>query len=87
MFFAILIVIISFVALLILHEFGHFIVAKKTGVKVERFSFGLGPELFGFKWGETRYCIAWFPLGGEVRMAGEFPSEGEDEKESHIKAV
>jgi regulator of sigma E protease len=57
------------------HEFGHFIVAKKSGVKVERFSFGLGPEMIGFQWGETRYCIAWLPLGGEVRMAGELLDE------------
>lgn len=57
------------------HEFGHFIVAKKTGVKVERFSFGLGPEIIGFQWGETRYCLAWIPLGGEVRMTGEMEYE------------
>ncbi len=61
------------------HEFGHFIVAKKTGVKVERFSFGLGPEIFGFQWGETRYCLAWIPLGGEVRMSGEMEYEEGDE--------
>ncbi len=63
----------AFGLVIFVHEFGHFFVAKKSGVKVERFSFGLGPEMFGFKWGETRYCIAWLPLGGEVRMAGEFP--------------
>jgi regulator of sigma E protease len=44
-------------------------------VKVDRFSFGLGPEMIGFQWGETRYCIAWIPLGGEVRMAGEMELE------------
>src|SRR3954463_15528522 len=65
----------AFGLVIFFHEFGHFIVAKKTGVKVERFSFGLGPEMIGFKWGETRYCIAWLPLGGEVRMAGEFNNE------------
>lgn len=64
-------VVFAFGLVIFVHEFGHFIVAKKTGVKVERFSFGLGPELWGFQWGETRYCIAWIPLGGEVRMAGE----------------
>lgn len=64
-------VLIAFGLVIFVHEFGHFIVAKKTGVKVDRFSFGLGPELFGFTWGETRYCVAWIPLGGEVRMAGE----------------
>jgi len=64
-------IIVVFGLVIFVHEFGHFIVAKKTGVKVDRFSFGLGPELVGFQWGETRYCIAWIPLGGEVRMAGE----------------
>jgi regulator of sigma E protease len=61
----------AFGLVIFVHEFGHFMVAKKSGVKVDRFSFGLGPEMFGFQWGETRYCIAWLPLGGEVRMAGE----------------
>ena len=65
-------IIFAFGIVIFVHEFGHFIVAKKSGVKVERFSFGLGPEMIGFQWGETRYCIAWLPLGGEVRMAGEF---------------
>jgi regulator of sigma E protease len=60
-----------FGVVIFVHEFGHFIVAKRLGVKVERFSFGLGPEAIGFQWGETRYCLAWIPLGGEVRMAGE----------------
>jgi regulator of sigma E protease len=64
-------IVFVFGLVIFVHEFGHFIVAKKTGVKVERFSFGLGPEMAGFQWGETRYCLAWIPLGGEVRMAGE----------------
>jgi regulator of sigma E protease len=70
-------VIVAFGLVIFVHEFGHFIVAKKSGVKVERFSFGLGPELFGIQWGETRYCLACIPLGGEVRMTGETePAEG-----------
>ncbi len=64
-------VVVAFGVVIFVHEFGHFIVAKRTGVRVDRFSFGLGPELWGFQWGETRYCLAWIPLGGEVRMAGE----------------
>lgn len=67
----------AFGIVVFVHEFGHFIVAKKTGVKVDRFSFGLGPEMFGFQWGETRYCVAWIPLGGEVRMAGEMEPGGD----------
>jgi regulator of sigma E protease len=68
-------VLVAFGVVIFVHEFGHFIVAKKSGVKVDRFSFGLGPEMIGFQWGETRYCIAWIPLGGEVRMAGEMELE------------
>lgn len=73
-------IILVFGIVIFVHEFGHFIVAKKSGVKVERFSFGLGPEAVGFQWGETRYCLAWIPLGGEVRMAGEAEfEEGESD--------
>lgn len=68
-------ILFAFGLVIFVHELGHFLVAKKSGVKVERFSFGLGPEMFGFQWGETRYCIAWLPLGGEVRMAGEMPDD------------
>ncbi|MCG3203570.1 MAG: Metalloprotease MmpA [Elusimicrobia bacterium] len=76
-------ILFAFALVILLHEFGHFIVAKKSGVKVERFSFGLGPEMFGIKIGETRYCVAWIPLGGEVRMAGEMiDTEGEVKIES-----
>jgi regulator of sigma E protease len=73
--FGALSVVFAFGLVIFVHEFGHFIVAKKTGVRVDRFSFGLGPEMVGFKWGETRYCLAWIPLGGEVRMAGEMELE------------
>lgn len=68
-------ILFGFGLVIFVHEFGHFIVAKKSGVRVERFSFGLGPEMVGFQWGETRYCIAWIPLGGEVRMTGEMELE------------
>ena len=60
-----------FGVVIFIHEFGHFIVAKKSGIKVEQFSFGFGPEIFGINWGETRYTVNWIPLGGYVRMAGE----------------
>lgn len=64
--------------LVIVHEFGHFIVAKRTGVRVEKFSIGFGPEIFGFDKGGTRYLISAIPLGGYVKLAGE--TEGEDIK-------
>ncbi len=56
--------------LIFVHEFGHFIIAKLSGIKVERFSLGYPPRAFGFKWGETDYCISWLPLGGYCKMAG-----------------
>ena len=53
--------------LVIVHEFGHFIVAKKTGVKVEKFSVGFGPEILGLTKGDTRYSISAVPLGGYLK--------------------
>jgi len=66
----------------ILHEFGHFIVAKLLGMRVETFSFGFGPRLFGHKWGPTDYRISLVPLGGYVKLGGDesnAPIEGEGE--------
>src|ERR1044071_5659330 len=59
--------------LVTVHELGHFLVAKALGVKVLRFSIGFGPRVFGFTKGETEYRVAWIPLGGYVKMAGEQP--------------
>jgi regulator of sigma E protease len=56
------------------HELGHFIVAKLCGVRVEAFSLGFGPRLFGFKIGETDYKVCLLPLGGFVKMTGETES-------------
>jgi regulator of sigma E protease len=57
--------------MVIVHEFGHFAVAKFFKVRVEAFSFGFGPRLFGFKYGETDYKVCLLPLGGFVKMTGE----------------
>lgn len=57
--------------LIFVHELGHFLVAKWMGVKVEKFSLGFGPKLFGFQRGETEYLVSAFPLGGYVKMFGE----------------
>lgn len=62
--------------LVIVHEFGHFIVAKSIGVRVEKFSFGFGPKIFSIKRGETEYLISAIPLGGYIKMAGDEPGEG-----------
>jgi regulator of sigma E protease len=62
---------LAFSVLIIVHEFGHFILAKLNGVKVEEFSIGMGPKLFGIKGKETEYLIKAFPIGGYVKMLGE----------------
>ncbi len=61
--------------LILVHEFGHYITAKLTGVKVLRFSIGFGPKIIGFKAGETEYQISAFPLGGYVKLLAQEPSE------------
>ncbi|MFV1917310.1 MAG: RIP metalloprotease [Patescibacteria group bacterium] len=62
--------------LIIAHEFGHFLMAKRVGVWVEEFGLGLPPRLFGKKIGDTIYSINLFPLGGFVRLHGELKDEG-----------
>ena len=65
--------------LVFVHELGHFLVAKASGVKVLKFSLGFGPKLIGKKWGDTEYLICAVPLGGYVQMLGEGGGEqGED---------
>jgi regulator of sigma E protease len=59
-------------AVIFVHELGHFLVAKATGVGVVRFSIGFGPATpLQFRWGETEYVVAWFPFGGYVMMASD----------------
>jgi regulator of sigma E protease len=62
---------LSLIALMIIHEFGHFIIAKKFGVRVDEFGIGYPPRLIGKKIGETIYSINWIPLGAFVRIYGE----------------
>ncbi len=57
--------------LIFIHELGHFMVAKFSGIRVERFSLGFGPRIIKFKIGETEYCISALPLGGYVKMSGQ----------------
>jgi len=61
--------------MVVVHEFGHFAVAKLCGVRVEAFSVGFGPRLFGVKYGETDYKVCLLPLGGYVKMTGESPEQ------------
>lgn len=57
--------------LIVVHELGHFLVAKRVGVRVLRFSIGFGPRLFGWKSGDTEYALSAIPFGGYVKMEGE----------------
>jgi regulator of sigma E protease len=61
--------------MILIHEFGHYAVAKLLGVRVEVFSIGFGKRLFGFRRGDTDYRIAAIPLGGYVKMSGENPMD------------
>jgi len=61
--------------IIVIHELGHFLVAKFFKIKVETFSVGFGPRLIGFRKGDTDYRISAFPLGGYVKMAGETPMD------------
>src|SRR5688572_21937944 len=70
---AITILCLGFVVMV--HEWGHFLVARRLGVRVEKFTIGFGKEIFGWTRGDTRYAVCILPLGGMVKMAGEFPEE------------
>lgn len=61
--------------MVLLHEWGHFVAAKACGVRVDVFSIGFGPRLWGVKRGDTDYRISGLPLGGYVKMAGDNPAE------------
>src|SRR5262249_53474614 len=68
-----LIVVLGF--MILIHEFGHYAVAKMLGVRVEQFAIGFGKRLVGFKKGDTDYRINALPLGGYVKMSGENPMD------------
>ena len=75
--------------LVFVHEFGHFVAARRLGIRVLTFSLGFGPKLFKFQRGDTEYCLSAIPLGGYVKMAGENPDDqrtgGNDEFLSKTK--
>lgn len=64
--------------LILVHEWGHFIVAKKTGMRVDEFAIGFPPRLFGIKKGETEYTFNALPIGGFVRIFGENPDTAKE---------
>jgi regulator of sigma E protease len=61
--------------LIFVHELGHFLMARRIGVRVLTFSLGFGPKVLSFKRGDTEYCVSAIPLGGYVKMAGENPED------------
>ncbi|GAB61109.1 MAG: RIP metalloprotease RseP [Candidatus Jettenia sp.] len=71
----VILVIIGIGLLIFIHELGHFLMAKKIGVRVFAFSLGFGPAILKKQWGETEYRLSLFPLGGYVKLAGEGPEE------------
>src|SRR3954463_8322534 len=70
-----LLVVAGFCMLIVLHEFGHFIAAKRTGMRVERFFLFFPPKLFSVRRGETEYGIGMIPAGGFVKITGMNPEE------------
>jgi len=71
MFWTLILFLVVLSLLVFAHEFGHFIVAKKSGMKVEEFGFGFPPRAFAIRRGDTEYSVNWIPLGGFVRIKGE----------------
>lgn len=72
--------------LIFVHELGHFLVAKRAGVSVLKFSLGFGPKIFGFTRGGTEYLLSAIPLGGYVKMLGEDPKEEVADRERSFSA-
>ena len=84
-FLTVIIFLVILTVLVLVHEAGHFFVARKAGIKVEEFGIGLPPKIWGKKYGETEYTINLLPIGGFVRMHGESPDgvsiqDGHDQK-------
>ena len=72
---SIIIFLIILLVLVLVHEAGHFFLAKRFGIRVDEFGFGFPPKLFGKKWGETEYTLNLLPLGGFVKIFGETPDD------------
>jgi regulator of sigma E protease len=71
-----IVIFILILALLIfVHELGHFLVAKISGVRVDEFAIGFPPKLFSYKYGETIYALNLIPFGGYVKIFGEDPNQ------------
>jgi len=86
MILTIIIVFLSLIGLMVLHEFGHFVIAKKCGVKVEEFGIGYPPRIFGKKIGQTLYSLNLLPFGAFVRLPGEI-EKNEDQRSFSAQPV
>src|SRR3972149_8293565 len=73
---SILVFLVVLSILILVHELGHFLMARRSGVLVEEFGFGLPPRIYGVRIGETVYSINLLPFGGFVRLHGESDEEG-----------
>lgn len=85
----IILFILIFTIVVISHEFGHFLIAKRNGIRVVEFSVGMGPDLFAFKRGETKYSVKLLPIGGACMFDGEdgmAEEKGEPDEHSFLKA-
>lgn len=80
------IAVILFSVLILFHELGHFLLAKKNGIRVNEFCLGLGPTIAGFTKGETKYSLKLFPIGGACIMEGE-DEDSEDSRSFNKKSV
>src|SRR5436309_15017046 len=70
--------------LVFVHELGHFLAAKRVGIRVLKFQLGFNPTVISFRRGETEYGIGALPLGGYVKMAGENPDDVERDKQGNV---
>jgi hypothetical protein len=87
--FSVFIVVLSLLVILFLHELGHYLVAKKAGMKVTEFFIGFGPKLWSFRRGETEYGVKAIPAGAYVRVIGMNnldPVPEEDEERTYRRA-
>ncbi len=73
--------------LIFIHELGHFLVAKKSGIRVDEFAIGFPPRLFSYKKGGTEYSLNLIPFGGYVKIFGENPDEGATEKSANDSLI
>lgn len=81
--YAIISAVVGLGILIVIHELGHFLIAKLSGVGVLTFSVGFGPKIWSRKFGETEYALSAFPLGGYVKMVGEDPEAEVDVTDIH----